>query len=525
MDERDILKFCIERGLLIDSEVLNLFKEESDEESAKLILDKVQRHSNSKIITKKVIEQNRAFVLEIFSNLPGDSQRRLEKLKIKLGLSIEISKEELEENMHVDKSNLQLLETAESNPVKVASVTCQPGMKFGLKDFVKYYRGRFTELRNILQANPSLENLVSINKLSGIRQGVSVIGIVSDKRSTKNKNLILEIEDLTGTTKVLVNGSKEDLLKEAEEIALDSVIGFKCSGNRDMLFVSEIVYPDSILLERKKGPVDESVAFIGDLHIGSKNFLKEKFLKFVDYLNGKFPNTSESKKIKYLFVLGDIVTGVGNYPDQEKDLAIDDLEEHFNLAADLFGRIRKDIQIIISPGNHEGIRLMEPQPLFNEKYAWRLYDMENVILTENPVSINFGSKKGFSGFNALVYHGFSYPYYANNVPRLMKMKAMNSPEQIMIYLLKHRHLAPEKGSAQFFPSGNDVHLIREVPDIFASGHTHKCAVTYYNNILVVSCAAWESLTPYQMKFGNKPDFCKVPVFNLKTREIKILDFE
>jgi len=33
------------------------------------------------------------------------------------------------------------------------------------------------------------------------------------------------------------------------------------------------------------------------------------------------------------------------------------------------------------------------------------------------------------------------------------------------------------------------------------------------------------MTPYQEKFGNEPDHCKVPMFNLKTREVKLLDFE
>jgi hypothetical protein len=33
------------------------------------------------------------------------------------------------------------------------------------------------------------------------------------------------------------------------------------------------------------------------------------------------------------------------------------------------------------------------------------------------------------------------------------------------------------------------------------------------------------MTPYQEKFGNTPDHCKVPLLNLKTRAVKILDFE
>jgi DNA polymerase II small subunit len=342
---------------------------------------------------------------------------------------------------------------------------------------------------------------------------------------TKNGNIIFEIEDLTGKAKLLVNKTKEELYKKAEDVALDSVIGFKCSGTREILFVNDIIFPDTMLTERKKSSVEEYAAFMGDIHFGSKNFMKENFLKFIDYINGKVPNTPEVNKIKYLFIVGDIVTGVGNYPDQERDLEITNLEDQFSGIAELLSKIRKDIKIIIGPGNHDGVRLMEPQPLFDEKYAWALYDMENVFLTGNPVVVTIGQKKDFSGFNVLVYHGFSYPYYANNVSKLKTEKAMDTPEKIMEYLLKHRHLAPTHGSVQYFPSDIDVHLIKEAPDIFVSGHTHKSTVTYYNNILLVSSSSWETLTPYQEKFGNTPDHCKIPLFNLKTREVKILDFE
>jgi DNA polymerase II small subunit len=300
-------------------------------------------------------------------------------------------------------------------------------------------------------------------------------------------------------------------------------LGFKGSGNREILFVNEVVFPEATLPERKMAEVEEYALFLGDLHFGSKRFLEESFLKFIDYLNKN--NSPEVKKIKYLFIIGDLVTGVGNYPNQEKDLKIVDLEEQFSKAAELLGKIRKDIKIIICSGNHEGVRLMEPQPMFNERYAWALYNLKNVMLTGNPSEINIGKTKTFSGFNVLMYHGFSYPFYANTVNHLMLDRAMNAPEKIMSFLLKHRHLAPTHSSVQYFPAEKDAHLIRNIPDIFISAHTHKSAVTYYNNILVLSSSSWESLTPYAEKFGNEPDFCKVPMFNLKTRAVKILDFE
>ena len=107
----------------------------------------------------------------------------------------------------------------------------------------------------------------------------------------------------------------------------------------------------------------------------------------------------------------------------------------------------------------------------------------------------------------------------------MSVKAASSPELIMKYLLKNRHLAPSQGSTQYFPLEKDPFIIRDIPDIFVSGHTHKGATSYYNNILIISISCWEAMTPYMEKVGSKPDFCKVPMFNLKTREIKILDFE
>ncbi len=520
IDTKKILEFCLEKGFLLDEEILNLLSETGDLESAKLVLESVKNTTQKKIITREIF-QDKERVDRVFSALPEQNQKKLEKLKIKLGLKIEISKEVISE---VQEEKPQQVIKDSSN-VKVISMPANIGKKLELKDFVKHYKNRFSEMRDFLQESPQLNNLVSIGKLYGNRQGISLIGMVVSKRVTKNKNLLFEIEDLTGKIKMVVNQNKKEIYEKAEEVALDSVVGFKGSGSREIIFVNDIIFPDATIPERKKSNIEEYVLFIGDLHFGSKLFLESSFLKFIDYLNGKVPNTPEVEKIKYLFIVGDVVTGVGNYPNQEKDLKIVDLEEQFIALANLLDKIRKDIKIIISPGNHDGVRLMEPQHPLDEKYAWPLYDLENVILTTNPSSVNIGSSEDFVGFEVLTYHGFSFPFYVNNVPRLMLKKAMNSPDLIMKYLLRNRHLAPTHGSAQFFPSEKDNLVIKNIPDIFVSGHTHKSTVSYHNNILLISISCWEAMTPYQEKFGNDPDHCKVPMLNLKTREVKILDFE
>ena len=532
MNNQEILKYCLENGLLVDNEILNLFNEVSDVNSVKLFIKKIKKHTQQKIITKRVFLGDNEQVNKLFLGLPEENQKRLEKLKIKLGLSIEISREvsklkELEKDPQKNQNNPKKFigTPSEFSEVRYSPIDFNSNKKIEVKDFVTYFRNRFSEMKKVLQDHPKLDSLVSINKISGNRQGISLIGIVSDKRTTKNKNILFEIEDLTGKIKVLANKDNKELYEKAEEVTPDSVLGFKGSGNREILFINDLIFPDTVLQEKKNSPVDESVLFIGDLHYGSKRFLEKGFLKFIDYLNCKVPNTPEAEKVKYLFVVGDIITGIGNYPNQEKDLEIKDLEEQFSGFANLLGKIRRDITIIISPGNHDGVRLMEPQPMIDEKYAWPLYNLKNVILTTNPASVNIGAKLNFPGFNILTYHGFSFFHYARSIPHLMKQKAINKPEVIMEYMLKNRHLAPTHTSTQYFPLEKDSHFIRKIPDIFVSAHTHKSAISYHNNILMVSTSCWEAMTPYQEKFGNEPDHCKVPMFNLKTRAVKILDFE
>ena len=520
---KEILRFCLERGFLVDSDLLKLFSETFDVESVKIIIEKVKTYTHQKVLTREVFEKNKKLLHNVFLDLPDDKKKEFEKLKIKLGLSIEISKEK-----DVSKKGFSLTQNEEdfsSQGIKIISTPVKTKEKVEVADFTNYFRNRFNEMKGILQAHPKLDNLVSIDKIFGNRQGVSVIGIVYDKIITKNKNIILDVEDMTGRIKILINNSKKELYETAEDICLDSVLGFKCSGNNEILFANEIVFPEASILKRKKSVVEEYALFIGDLHFGSKRFLKKGFSKFIDYLNGKTPDTLEVKKIKYLFLVGDVITGVGNYPNQEPDLEIVDLEEQFIGLAELLKQIPKRIKILICPGNHDGVRLMEPQPILDERYAWALQELDNVILVENPNIVNIGARKNFPGFNILSYHGFSYPYYANNISSLVLKKTMNCPEEIAKYLLKNRHLAPTHGSTQYYPNEEDKLLIKEIPDIFVSGHTHKCGISYYNNILVISVSCWEAMTPYQEKFGNEPDHCKVPIFNLKTRAIKILDFE
>ena len=520
MTQEELQELCMKKDLLLEASLLQVLSTLGNISFANLLLEKIKNISGKKFITKNTIESNREKIYGFINEFPGSEELNKKEILDKLNFDFKSAPLDPKKEFSAGKK-LQ----SGAPKIKVISSPMAPGKKLEVKDFVSYFRGRYETMKTILEGNPKLENLVSINKISSEKQKFSVIGMVYGKSLTKNKNVILEIEDLSGKMKVLISASKEDLIKVSEDITLDTVLGFKGVGNSEIMFANEIFFPEANLPERKKSDIEEYVAFIGDVHFGSKNFLEKDFMRFIDYLNGKFPNTPEVEKIKYLFIVGDLITGIGNYPNQEPDLKIKNLEGQFEVIAGFLSKIRKDIQIILSPGNHDCVRLMEPQPLLDEKYAWPLYQLENVTIIGNPATVKIGESKTFDGFDILIYHGFSYPFYANNIPELISLKAMNQPEKIMKYLLKNRHLAPTHTSTQYFPMDPDPLLIKETPDIFVSGHTHKSGVTYFNNVLVISVSSWEGFSSYQEKFGNKPDHCKVPLFNLKTRQVKILDFE
>ena len=55
MIEQKILKFCIEKGFLLDKELLDVFSEIEDTEIVKLIIENIYNASNQRIITKNFL--------------------------------------------------------------------------------------------------------------------------------------------------------------------------------------------------------------------------------------------------------------------------------------------------------------------------------------------------------------------------------------------------------------------------------------------------------------------------------------
>lgn len=403
------------------------------------------------------------------------------------------------------------------------------GKKKEEKDFIQYFRARYNELRDILIKRPELQNVISINRVLNKKGGdlVAVMGLIADKRTTKKGHIILEIEDPTGKVNVIVIKSKERLYKKARDLVLDEMIGVVGGSSEKVIFANDIHFPDvPSTKESKRTSEDVCVAFISDIHIGSNNFLEKEFLDFIDWLNGNKKNDLElSKKIKYLLVAGDLVDGVGIYPDQEKQLTIKNVIDQYNKLAEYLSKIRKDIYIILTPGNHDALRLAQPQPVLDKKYAGSLYELDNTIFTTNPAYVNIHSSEGFPGFDILVYHGNSFHYYMSNVEGLREKDVKNNPRHVLKFLLEKRHLAPTHTSTLYIPDNRkDPMVIDKIPDVILSGELHRVDVGDYNNIITVNSSCWQSATDYEIKLGNNPLPGKVPVLNLKTREMKVVSF-
>ena len=514
----EIIKFCIERGILLDREVGEMLSELS-EDAARKIIEKISL-SKEKIITKSFFSKN----FESFK----ESADFFEKLKIHLGVSVEIFRETAkkpEESLGKSEN----VKIKQRGNVKVLYSSSNPTRKLLVEDFVKYFRNRFSAIKGMLQQRSELEGLVSINKLgdNNQRQGVSVIGLVFSKRITKNKNILLELEDLTGKISVLINQNKPDIYEKARDVVVDSVIGVKGTGNRELIFANDLFYPEAILPERTAYSQDESIAFTSDAHVGSKMFLEKNFLRFISWLNGNIGDEKqrqEALKIKYLFFTGDNVDGVGVYPGQENLLEIVDIKKQYEKLAEYLSMIRKDITIIICPGQHDAVRVAEPQPMIDREYGYALHEIDNVLLVSNPAFVEITHNEK-NGIKILMYHGASMSPIINEVESLRIIRAHDTPAKVVRYLLKVRHLAPIHSSVTYIPNEKDDELIiREVPDVINTADLHKPEVDMCNNVLIVCSSCWQSMTPYEEKVGNHPDPCKVPVLNLKTRQIKIMDF-
>lgn len=415
--------------------------------------------------------------------------------------------------------------------VKIITSYPEVSSKKEVLDFSMYFNSRLEQLQKILYGRDELKSMTSISRIlkKEQKESVSVIGIVKDKQVTKNKNIILTLEDSTGTINVLANKTKDEIYRVAQDIVLDEVVGISGVCGDNIIFANNILLPDIPAVNSlKKSAKEEYAIFLSDMHVGSNNFLDDDFERFLNWINQKAGNEKQKEiasKVRYIFIVGDLVDGVGIYPGQEKELVIPDIYSQYKECTRLISQIPKNISIIICAGNHDALRIAEPQPILPVEFCRELHEMPNAILVSNPGVVNIGADEKSEGLNVLLYHGYSFDHYVANVDSIRNNGGYDRADLIMKFLLKGRHLAPTHTSTLYVPYRNkDPLVIDIVPDIFVTGHIHKSSLTNYRNVTLICGSCWQSKTAFQEKVGHHPEPSRVPIVNLMTREAKILRF-
>lgn len=377
-------------------------------------------------------------------------------------------------------------------------------------NLIEYFQNRYKKLSGILSQRPELRTFQKINEITDNQTDLNLIVMITDIRSTKNGHYLIEVEDDTGSLPILVSKDNDELIAYAKNLMKDEVIGViaeKRPGSENSLaIVKNLIDPGVPRIDRKE--VDFGTVFTSDVHIGSSTFLEDAFVRFVKWLNGDFGNEEQmemANNVKYMIVGGDIVDGIGVYPNQDKELAIKDITAQYDEAARLLGDVRSDIKIIITPGNHDASRVAEPQPAVPEKYAKSLYKLNNVEFLSNPSTVSL------DGLKVLIYHG-------RGIDDMVMGSNDFSHERndlVMKEFLNKRHLAPLYGERTPLASELEDHLVIDtVPDVLHTGHVHINTYTNYKGIHCINSGTFQTQTEFQKIYNIMPTPAIVPIIDV-----------
>jgi len=380
-------------------------------------------------------------------------------------------------------------------------------------DFVSYFRDRYGKLRDLLSRRINARPIESLGQNTAGRE-VSLIGMVMEVRTTNKGHRVVELEDPTGMVTVLFQKDSPQF-EQSLHIVTDEVLGVVgVSDGNGRIFARSLIWPDLQAQCLNLAPCQGGALLLSDLHVGSKYFLEDAWNRFLSWVDGEVDDPSGlAAGVQYLVIAGDLVDGIGVYPGQEVDLAIKDIYEQYEAAAQYLKEIPGRIQVVISPGNHDLVRQAEPQPSLPPEV--RDLFPSSFVFVGNPAWISLG------GATSLVYHGRSIDDLVLKIPGL----SYHEPEKAMVEMLRRRHLCPVYGSrVSIAPELEDHYVIQKPPAILHCGHVHIVGITKYKGVTVVNSGTWQSQTDFQKKMNIQPMPAVVPHVDLASMKVRKLLF-
>ena len=377
----------------------------------------------------------------------------------------------------------------------------------GVKGYNALFSSRFNKLKRIISDRPESRMLKSVAsvKTAKSEDDMYICGLVTARISERIITKIV-LEDPSGTIEGIIFDA--ELQKTAGTLLTDQFIMARVNLAKNSGFIiKDLILPDIPDQAINKSETESYAVFLSDLHIGSRYFMHEEFAEFVSWLSTPDP---VARKIRFVLIGGDVVDGVGIYPNQDKELVCQTIEEQLQMVDDLIEKIPKNIKIIIMPGNHDPGRRALPQPAIPKKYNSSLWERENVVMVGNPAVVSL------NGVKVMMFHGQSIDDIVKTTPGL----SYDSPTNVMRHLLRARHLSPIYGSqTPIAPEMEDLLVIENVPDIFHVGHVHRAQLDMYKGILLINSGSWQKQTPFQASVGMTPNPGIALMVNLKTFQV------
>ncbi len=353
-------------------------------------------------------------------------------------------------------------EELESRLEVVSDPTGKLGTTGAFDDFLHYFRNRFDKMSLLFRQRMDTRNAGTISDaLQGGSNGRGRFICMVLEKREKGDRIFLTVDDYEDEATVLVGRQNSTVYEMARKIVRDQVIYIQARKSAGPLLVAESIVLPEIP-DRKPNHANEEI---------------------------------------YAALISDVHVGSKVFLENE------------------FRRVLSWLKGEIgTPNQREVAERVQalPQPAISKDFAGPVYDSRKIVSLGDPAEVRL------HGVQFLLYHGTSLMDILSGVPGLDYQR----PVEAMEYQLRARHLSPEYGKmTPIGPEQEDFLVIDRVPDVFTSGHIHVSGAGLYRGTTIVNSGAWQGQTDYQKRMGLVPKPGILPVVNLKTLDVKMINFQ
>ncbi len=400
--------------------------------------------------------------------------------------------------------------------------------KPNIETFRQLFLNRYDELSNILRINISEQNTIlrqtlSDKEIPADKSGI-LIGMVQDTRVLHTDKFVIQLENPESnilTRCVMVQDSES--FPEYRDILRDAVVGIEGvlpknyqGGEITAFWGRDVIRPSFNPIKFKPTTASSKILFISDIHFGSNNFIRSIFAKLIQFLSLRklTPQNEElASKINLLMIVGDLIEGIGLFPDQKDEILYHSLQSQYEGLSILLQEIPKDVEIIIIPGEHDATQIPNPQPAIDRQIGKNLLALPNLRNHGNPLRLTIEDT------TILALHGQGHEI-------LFEKHFDVDPIRGIKDLLEYRHLFPEYGSFNpITPFKKDYLVIDEIPNVLVSGHFHQAHFEEYKGVKILTCGSFQREKDKKNKDIINASLGRFPILDTQTGQVEIIDLK